>query len=89
MSDLLHLLFYRLFTSPLKYYQVYTLLHNTSMQLNVILTPLCELLRYELVLKVKMVFLYVYKTPLKFLLVCPFPIVQLYKLTSNITPLCE
>ena len=59
MSDLLHLLFYRLFTSPLKDYQVYTLLHNTSMQLNVILTPLCELLRYELVLRAKMAHLYV------------------------------
>ena len=34
-------------------------LQNTSMHLNVILTSLCELLRYELVLKAKMAFLYV------------------------------
>ena len=58
------------------------------MHLNVILTPLCELLRYELVLKAKMAF-YMFKIPLKFLPVCPFPIVQSYKFTSIITFLCE
>ena len=33
------------------------------MQLNVILTPLCELLRYELVLKAKMAFYMFAKLP--------------------------